>query len=239
MLLRPPRPKLFEGLSPAALYRLAAWFSPSFPVGAFSYSSGVEWAVEVRDITDAATLKQWIRVMLAYGGGFCDAVFFVHVHRAVAADNDRSLCEVAELAAAFVSSKERYLETTQQGQAFFETMRATWPCAALDHFAKIWDGPIALPTIAGVATAGHNIPAEPALHAYLQAMAANLVSAGVRLIPLGQTDGQRLIVGLENEIGVTVERALASVLDEVATSAFRVDLATMHHETQYTRLFRS
>jgi urease accessory protein len=239
MLLRSPHSKAFDGVTPAVLYRLAAWFSPSFPVGAFSYSSGIEWAVEARDIADAPTLQRWIKVTLAHGGGFSDAVFFAHAHRAVMGDDKKLLRGVAELAAAFIPSKERYLETTQQGHAFCETIRASWPCAALDLLAKVWDGPIVLPVAAGVATAGHDIPAKPALHAYLQAMVANLVSAGVRLIPLGQTDGQRLIAALEDEICATVERALAPTLDDVGTCAFRVDLSSMRHETQYTRLFRS
>jgi len=239
MLLRSPHSKAFDGVTPAVLYRLATWFSPSFPVGAFSYSSGIEWAVEARDIADAATLQRWIKVMLAHGGGFCDAVFFAHAHRAVMANDKKLLREVAELAAAFIPSKERYLETTQQGQAFCETIRASWPCAALNLLAKIWDGPIVLPIAAGVVTAGHDIPVAPAIHAYLQALAANLVSAGVRLIPLGQTDGQRLIAALEDDIGAVADRALAATIDDIGTCAFRVDLASMRHETQYTRLFRS
>ena len=111
----------------AALYRLMAWLSPAYPIGAFSYSSGIEWAVEVGDITDAATLEQWLAMMLADGSGFCDAVFFVHAHRAVVRSDDGALRAVAELAAAFAPSKERYLETTAQGRAFLDTTRAAWP----------------------------------------------------------------------------------------------------------------
>src|SRR5713226_3761915 len=92
---------------PAALYRLMAWLSPAYPIGAFSYSSGIEWAVEA--------------------GGFCDAVFFVHGYRAVADGDEAALREVAELAAAFAPSKERHLETTAQGRAFLDTTRAAWP----------------------------------------------------------------------------------------------------------------
>jgi urease accessory protein len=228
-----------NAVSPSTLFRLMAWLSPAYPVGAFSYSSGIEWAIEAGDITSAETLKRWLKVMLTMSSGFCDAVFLVHSHRAIVEKNDGLLGEVAGLAAAFAPSKERFTETTAQGQAFLDTTRAAWPCAALDRLLAIWDGPIALPVAVGVASAGHNMPVASAVHAYLQAMTANLISAGVRLIPLGQTDGQRMIAALEQDIAVTAARALTARLDEVATSAFRVDLASMRHETQYTRLFRS
>ena len=222
-----------------ALYRLMAWLSPAYPVGAFSYSSGIEWAVESGDIKDAATLQNWLTVMIADGGGFCDAVFFVHAHRAIAANDDKALREVAELAAAFAPSKERHLETTAQGRAFIEATRAAWPCAALDRLAAAWDGPVAYPVAVGVTAAGHGIALEAALSAYLHAVTANLISAGVRLIPLGQTDGQRLLAALETVVAQTAARALATPLDQAGSAAFRADIASMRHETQYTRLFRS
>ena len=228
-----------DDLQPAALYRLMAWLSPAFPVGAFSYSSGIEWAVEANDIKDAETLKSWLGVMLAEGGGFCDAVLFVHTHRAAASRDDKTLREVAELAAAFAPSKERHLETTAQGNAFVEATRAAWACAAIERLKTTWDGPVAYPVAVAVASAGHNIALEPALAAYLQAVAANWVSAGVRLIPLGQSDGQRVLAGLEPAVTATVQRALSAKLDDLGSSAFRADLASARHETQYTRLFRS
>ena len=216
-----------------------AWLSPAYPVGAFSYSSGIEWAVETADIKDAATLKRWLSIVIGEGGGFCDAVFFVHAHRAVEVNDDTALREVAELAAAFAPSKERHLETTAQGRAFVEATRAAWPCAALDRLAAVWDGPVAYPVAVGVAAAGHGVAAEPALGAYLHAVVANLISAGVRLIPLGQTDGQRLLAAFEPIVAATAARAVATPLDQAGGAAFRADLASMHHETQYTRLFRS
>ena len=226
-------------LESAALYRLMAWLSPAYPVGAFSYSSGIEWAVEAGDIKDAATLRAWLAVMLAEGGGFCDAVLFAHAHRAAADRDDDALRAVAELAAAFAPSKERHLETTAQGAAFVEATRAAWPCAALDRLKAAWDGAIAYPVAVGTAAASHGVALEAALAAYLQAVAANWVSAGVRLVPLGQTDGQRVLAALEPIVGETARRALATALDDIGSAAFRADLASACHETQYTRLFRS
>jgi urease accessory protein len=223
----------------ATLYRLMAWLSPAYPVGAFSYSGGIEWAVEAGDIRDAATLAHWLGVVIREGSGFCDAVFLVHAHRAAAALDDAALVAAAEFAAAFAPSRERFLEATAQGRAFFEATRAAWPCVALDRLAAAWNGPLAYPVAVAVAGAGHGIAVAPALAAYLQAVAANLVSAAVRLVPLGQTDGQRVLASLEPLIAACTKRALACPLEEVGGAAFRADLASMRHETQYTRLFRS
>jgi urease accessory protein len=224
---------------PSALYRLMVWLSPAYPIGGFSYSSGLEWAVEAGDIKDAAALRRWLAVMLGEGSGFCDAVFFVHAHRASGARDGAALRVIAELARAFVPSKERLLETTAQGRAFVDATRAAWPCAALDELEAVWQGPVALPIAVGVTCAGHGIPCELALRAFLQALTANWISAGVRLIPLGQTDGQRVLAALEPDVATTAQRALITPLDEIGSCAFRADIASMRHETQYTRLFRS
>jgi urease accessory protein len=226
-------------IASSALYRLMAWLSPAYPVGAFSYSSGIEWAVEAGDINDAETLRQWLAAMLGAGSGFCDAVLFVHAHRAVVDNDDAALRDVAALAAALVSSKERFLETTAQGRAFVEATKAAWSCPALMRLQDLWSGPVALPLAVAVACAGHDIPREPALGAFLHALTANWISAGVRLVPLGQTDGQRVLAALEATVAATAQRALTTPLDEVGSATFRADLASMRHETQYTRLFRS
>ncbi len=222
-----------------ALYRLMAWLSPAYPIGSFSYSSGIEWAVETGDIKDAETLRAWLGVMLSEGGGFCDAVLFAHAHRAAAQEGDKDLRGVAELAAALAPTKERHLETTAQGNAFIEATCAAWPCAALDRLKVVWAGAVAYPVAVAVAAAGHGIVLEAALAAFLQALSANWVSAGVRLIPLGQTDGQRVLAALEPLVTQTALRALTAQLDDIGSAAFRADLSSARHETQYTRLFRS
>jgi urease accessory protein len=225
----------------AALYRLMAWLSPSYPVGAFSYSSGLEWAVEAGDVVDAESLRRWITVVLESGAGFCDGVILTHAYRIAAKpDMDETLLRaLAELAAALAPSKERHLETTAQGRAFVAATRAAWPCAALDRLTAVWDGPVTYPLAVGVAAAGHGIPVEPAVAAFLQATAANLVSVGMRLVPLGQTDGQRVLAACEATVAATADRALACALDDIGSATFRADIAGMRHETQYTRLFRS
>jgi urease accessory protein len=223
----------------AALYRLMTWLSPSFPVGAFSYSSGIEWAVEAGDINDAASLKDWLASMLADGPGFCDGVFLAHTHRAVWSDDDKALPEVAELAAAFVPSRERQLETTSQGRAFIDIARAAWNCDGLDQLIALCDGAIVYPVAVGLVSAVHAIPLAPTMHAFLHALASNWISAGARLIPLGQTDSQRVLASLEPAVVSTAARAMGASLDDLGSATFRADLAGMRHETQYTRLFRS
>lgn len=222
-----------------ALYKLMAWLSPSYPVGAFSYSSGIEWAVEAGDIHDAATLRDWLEAVLTHGAGMSDAILFAEAHRAASDAAFVRVREIAELAAAFVSSKERHLETTAQGRAFLETTRAAWPCAALDRLAESCVGLLAYPVAVAVACAGHDIPLVLALPAYLHALAANLISAGVRLIPLGQSDGQRLLADLSAIVAHVAAHVQTATLDDLASATLRADIAAMRHETQYTRLFRS
>jgi urease accessory protein len=216
-----------------------AWLSPAFPVGAFSYSGGLEWAVEAGDVKDASSLRRWLAFIIGEGGIFCDAAIFAHAHRAAAEGDDALLRATAELAVALAPSRERHLETTGQGRAFVDAARAAWPCAALDRLAEVWHGSVAYPLAVAVTAAGHGVPLAPALHAYLHAAAGNLISAGVRLIPLGQTDGQRVLAALEDAIAAAAARATGTALDDIGGAAFRADLAAMRHETQYTRLFRS
>jgi urease accessory protein len=215
------------------------WMSPAYPVGAFSYSSGLEWAVEAGDVRDAATLTSWLTTMTGHGSIFGDATLFCHAYRATADGDDEALAVAAELAAALAGSRERFLETTAQGQAFLQITEAAWATPALDRLTAAWRGPVAYPVAVAVACAGHAIALAPALHAFLHGVVSNLVSAGVRLVPLGQTDGQHVLAALEAPLARAAQRALATPLDDIGMAAVRADIASMRHETQYTRLFRS
>jgi urease accessory protein len=223
----------------AALYRLMTWLSPAFPVGAFSYSSGIEWAVEAGDIVDVTTLREWLSSMLSEGPGFCDGVFLAHAHRTAVSTDDAALREVAELAAVSAPSRERHLETAAQGRAFIEIARAAWNCDGLGHLIAACDCTIVYPVAVGIVSAVHAIPLAQTMHAFLHALTSNWISAGSRLIPLGQTDSQRALAALEPVVVTTGKRAIRATLDDLGSATFRADLASMHHETQYTRLFRS
>src|SRR5262245_59434604 len=220
------------------LARLMTWLSPAYPVGSYSYSHGLEWVVEVGGVKDAATLGDWIEAILAHGAGRSDAIFLAAAWWAMDGRDERLLAETAELAAAFAPSAERRLETLAQGAAFLEATRAVWPARELDRLAAE-DGEIAYPVAVGACAAAHGLPLPPTAQAFVQAFAANLVSAGVRLIPLGQTDGLRVVARLEPLIPRIVAAALAASLDDVGGAAIMADIASMRHETQYTRLFRS
>ena len=220
------------------LLRLLTWSSPSFPTGAFSYSHGIEFAVEEGLVTNAAQLQDWVGWIVRHGALYADAVLLAHVQRAAEAGDDATLDEVAETAAAMRGTAETALESLQQGASFFDTALAVWPNKRMAAFAKRTGTKPALPVAVALACAGM-IPLPEALAGYVHAGAANLVSAGVRLIPLGQTDGQRSIAALEGAVTETVARATVTALDDLATAAPMVDWTSMRHETQYTRLFRS
>ena len=222
-----------------ALFRLMTWLSPSYPVGAFSYSHGLEYAVEIGAIGDGASLGQWVATALTAGAGRSDAALFAAAYRAACAGEAASLDEVAALAAAWRGTAETALESAAQGAAFLATTRAAWPHPALEALALRHDGAVALPVAVAAAAAAHNVALRPALMAFLHAFTGNLVSAGIRLIPLGQTEGQRCLAALATTVAAAVESALATPLEEVGTAAPVLDWCSMRHETQYTRLFRS
>jgi len=214
-------------LSRAALHKLTQWLSPAYPVGAFSYSHGLEWVISEGGVSDAASLKAWLLDVLTQGSGRNDAILLAHAYRA---DTPAALADIAELAAALCPSAERLLETTAQGAAFAKTTRAIWQ-------ADLPDMPY--PVAVGAAARQHSLPLEDTTLLYLHAFAANLVSAAVRFVPLGQTDGQKVLSELFETIDTTTTHAQFATLDDLGGCAFRADMASMHHETQTTRIFRS
>jgi len=221
----------------AALYRLMAWLSPAYPTGGFSYSHGLEHAVEAGLVSSRSELVDWVGHIVTEGTGRVDAMLFRAAYEA--ADDPAPLDDVADLAAAFRGTAETALESSQQGAAFLATTRLAWPDPRLDAFAlRRGRNPVALPVAVALACADR-VPLERALLAYLEAFAASLVSAGVRLIPLGQSDGQRALAALEPAVAVAATAALATPLDEVGASTPMVDWCSIRHENQYTRLFRS
>jgi urease accessory protein len=225
--------------SEAALYRLMAWLSPAYPTGAFSYSHGLEYAVETGQVTTAAALIDWVATVIDAGAGRIDAVLFAAAWRAAEAGDDAALDTAVELASAWRGSAETALESAAQGAAFLAVTGAAWAHPALERLGRRHDGQIPLSAVVGAACAWHGIKLATALAAYLQGFAANLVSAGVRLIPLGQTDGQRAIAALEPVIARAAEAALTADLESLGTASPLLDWCSMKHETQYTRLFRS
>jgi urease accessory protein len=259
-----------------ALFGLLSWMSPSWPIGAFSHSSGLEWAVEAGDVTDRASTEDWIGAMLDQGFLWNDAVVLAYAWRAAKSNDAARLAEVAELAVASCTGHERRLEATAQGAAFRRIAAATTtiipaeagihghgspgngsPSPSMDPgfrrddgegnhtalLAAIDDDDLAYPVAAGVLFACEGVPVEAGLVAFLHGAVSNLVSAATRLVPLGQTDGQRILAALREP--VLAIAALAAALDDgdpfdaMASAAVAAEIACMAHETQYTRLFRT
>jgi urease accessory protein len=219
------------------LYRLLSWLSPAFPVGAYSFSHGLECAIEAGLVCDADTTRDWIGDLLLVGDGQADLVFLAAAWHA--AGDAQALLEVHELALAFQPSAEIRLETTAQGGAFIKAMAAAWPCELIAVLQRMLDGPVAYPVAVGVAARGHDIALEMTAETFAHACASNLVSAAIRLVPLGQTEGQQITARLMSTVTAAVASAIATPLQMVTSSCIMADIMSMRHETQYTRLFRS
>jgi urease accessory protein len=229
-------------LLPLSLLRQQSWLSPAFPTGSYSYSHGIEWAVEAGHIHHRKSLVDWLEADLNYGSGRNEAIFFMEAWRSAADDDCDNLLEIAQLAAAFRGTSEFALETSQQGAACLATLRCVWPDSLIESLSALLSelriAPV-LSVVLGIRAAKQDIATTLALPAFLQSYLANLVTAGVRLIPLGQTDGQLAIAELEEAVLTASAQAEQATMQDLGSAAFMVDLASASHETQYTRLFRS
>lgn len=215
-----------------AMLRLLTWLSPSFPVGAFSYSHGLEFAVHDESVISCAGLAEWIEDLIGHGSLWNDAVLLAEAWRAVTEADGLRLRQAAEWAEAMAMSVERHLETMEQGRAFSRAAQA-WTDICGQDFSMPY------PVAVGAATAAMKIGIEPVCVAYLHACAANLVSAGIRLIPLGQSEGTRLMASLEKLIIGVARKAAGSSLADLGSATFAADMAAMRHESLAVRLFRS
>lgn len=224
------------------LLRLMAWLSPAFPVGGYTYSHGIEYAVEIGTVHDAETLAEWIEGLVLFGGGRLDADLFRAAWTAAEKEDKDALAETVDWANALRGTSETALESRSQGRAFLSTVRAVWPDPWQDDWADALAAegihPAHAVTVA-VAAARIGVPLKESLAAYLHAFTANLVSAGVRLVPLGQTDGQKVIARLEPVLLEAASVAMERSWEDLGSAAVMADWTSMKHETQYTRLFRS
>jgi urease accessory protein len=203
---------------------LAAWLSPGYPVGAFAWSHGLENAVAEGLVTDAATFRDWAEDCLRHGAGRSDAILMAHAWRDPADEAP------ADLAAALTPCKERRAETLALGAAFAATTGATWgPKLA----------PAAYPVALGRAARAHGASLDMLLPMFLHAFAANLASAAVRLVPLGQTEAQAALAALMHTAHDVAHDAATADLWDVGGAAMRADIHAMRHETLEPRLFRS
>ncbi|MCW0000832.1 urease accessory protein UreF [Pararhizobium sp. YC-54] len=215
-----------------ALLRLVTWLSPAFPVGAFSYSGGLEQAVHDGLVTGASGLARWVRALIQHGSSWNDAVLLAESYRACG--DPLRLGAVQQLAEALAGSRERHMETMLQGEAFL-TAAAHWPHPALETLT----GAVAYPVAVGAVAGAHRTGLEPALAAYLHSTASNLVSVAIRCGVTGQTHGVGVLAELEPVIAETAAKASASTLDDLGSATMTADIAALRHETLHSRLFRS
>jgi urease accessory protein len=226
--------------SPDALLRLQSWLSPAFPIGSYSYSHGLEQAVELGYVNDRVSLVDWLKADLHHGSVRNEAIFFAEAWNSARSCEPAKLLAVAEVAAAYRGTAEFALESSQQAVASLTVLRRVWPDAVLDWLSEeLSEIPAALAVVIGARSAREGIPLRFALPAFLQSYAGNLVTAAVRLIPLGQTAGQRAVAELEPEVLSASAQAEECTLADLGSAGFVLDLVSMAHETQYTRLFRS
>jgi urease accessory protein len=222
-----------------ALFHLMSWMSPSYPVGAYTYSHGIEYAVESGLVSNREDICNWITDILNYGSGRSDCILLAAAYRAVRNNVIDELQDIIELGLAYCSTRELELETTQQGRAFIRVTSDVAPSETLKMLTEHRPGSIIYPISVAVVAAEKEIPLAETLTAYLHGFISNLVSASVRLIPLGQTDGQRVIAALAPAVQVLVDNTLTTTVDDLGSAALMVDWCSSQHETQYTRLFRS
>ncbi|MFC3694029.1 urease accessory protein UreF [Chenggangzhangella methanolivorans] len=227
------------GAHQATTATLLAWLSPAFPVGGYAYSHGLEQAVEDGDVRDEASLLVWLNDVLALGFARNDTILLHAAHRAVMAGDLAALAAANEVALAFAATKELHLETSQQGRSFLDAALAAWPTDRLSAVAPALPGEVAYPIAVGAAAAAHGLPERETAAAFLVAISQALVSAAVRLAPVGQTAGARVVAALSPLAQSIAVEAEALTLDDLSSSTFRLDLSSARHETQYTRLFRS
>ncbi len=212
-------------MTDTALLSLVQWLSPAFPVGSYAYSHGLEWAISAGDITSAAELQRWIGTVLTEGAGRTDAILLAQALRPEA-----DLAALSALAQALTASRERLVETLDQGRALGQTIAALTgqPQPEMPY-------PVAL----GAAARGLGLPAEPVVSLYLHAFASALVQAAVRFVPLGQTEGQAVLAALHPVILLVAAEAVQAEVDQIGSGAFLSDLAAMRHETLDVRIFRT
>lgn len=201
---------------------LQNWFSPAFPVGAFSYSGGLETAIARGAVHDRDSLADWLTVSLLNGTAFTDAVCL----RAALAGG-----EVNDLCLALCAGAERYQETTELGAAFANVMRET-------QDIDLPEG-LAYPVAVGLAARAFGLAPQATLAAFLQGFCMNQISVAVRAVPIGQMEGQSCLRSLMPVIERALETVMVTSPDEMGSFALAGDLCALEHETAEQRIYRT
>ena len=219
-----------------ALIRLLQLTSPALPVGAYTYSQGLEWAAEAGTVKDEATALAWIGDCLEFGIARFEAVYLAHM---LAAWTQSDTARLALLDEEFIASRESAelrAETAQMGYSLARLLTdlGVFPTASLATFSQP-----SFPLAWSCAASSWGVPVQDAIAGYLWAWAENQVMAAVKAVPLGQTAGQRMLMALGQRIPALAETAAVAGLDTTHNYLPAFAIACSCHETQYTRLFRS
>ena len=213
--------------TPDPALTLAQWFSPGFPIGAFAYSHGLECVIADGALSSAHDLHTWVEAILIHGTGRNDAIFLRESYGAATEDDVAAL---DALCLAYCSASGRRVETQDQGAAF---------CRTLAGLGQADLTALTFPVAVGRAAALNALPLDMTLRFYLQAFAANLISAAVRRVPLGQTEGQQVLLQLQSRIEDLAQNALTLTSEDLHSTAFAADIAAMRHDTLYSKVFRT
>ncbi len=217
--------------------------SPALPVGAYSYSEGLEVLVDVGKINSERSLKHWLEQELYCGAIRLDAAVMVRAYRAIELENLEALTRWNAWLSALIETEELRQQSWQMGQSLVRLLLKMQAVktgrGSLQSLVNAAGLPCNFAIAFGIAAAYWQITPTSALLGYLHSWATNLVTAGVKLIPLGQTAGQQLLLELHDNIVCATEEILTLEDDELNSCSWGLSLASMAHETQYTRLFRS
>ncbi|MEZ8098984.1 urease accessory protein UreF [Vibrio bivalvicida] len=218
------------------LYRLFQLISPSLPIGGFTYSQGLEWAVEAQWVSDRASMQDWLENMLMNSVATLELPILERYYQALRNNNQQLLVALSELLYSSRETKELRAEEKQRGQALYTLLKQ------LDIYHVSFDYADTEPNqLLGLCVAAQywDIDIRQLKQGYLWSWAENLIMAGVKLVPLGQTDGQRALIQLSELFPKALDRA--SLIEDWMIGSFTpsISIASSLHETQYTRLFRS
>lgn len=209
------------------LLTLTQWLSPAFPVGAFAYSHGLEEAIRNGWVETATDLREWLQDITRHGSGRSDAIW---IRLAYEANSEAEIESLNMQCRAFAPSLERMREGERQGQAFARVTSDVWQMDL---------PPSQLPVALGLAARNADLPIDMVITLYLQSFLGNLVSAAQRLMPLGQTDAQSVLAELNHDCISIAAETEGKALDDMSSSAFLSDIASMRHETLQPRIFQS
>ena len=201
---------------------LFSWFSPNFPIGSFNFSHGLEAAVEMKFIHDSFTLENWISNLITDGSGKTDVILLSNAYRGK---------NINELALALCPSKERWIESIKLGKSFSKNIRDNWSYNIEDD--------LAFPVALGKAGSFFSIPLDQLLMIFLQSFVSNLITFGIKHIPLGQSAGQKILINLIPVIQAQSMKYKNYDIKDIGSSAFISDLASMYHENLKNRIYQT